>query len=311
MNSKYFRNKPKLITILIIIACFTVGVRLLISFNYATSALLYIGIPFLVSLILIMVRDPREPETWQKYYLNRVIDAMIIMFGSSVILFEGYLCVMMFLPIYLSVITVMFLFKSYFEYAKKKGKGTLGMHILPLIIVVSAFEGITPELSYNRDEQVTITRVVNKNIAAIKNNLIKPIDLQSNSPWFLTLFPMPSVINAETLMPGDVHEIHFDYYRWYFTNLHQGRMLLEITEVESNKIKTTFLDDTSYIASYLDLKGTEITLDKVDESHTRITLTINYKRKLDPYWYFAPVERYGITKTAEFLITEVIAREYK
>ena len=59
----------------------------------------------------------------------------------------------------------------------------------------------------------------------------------------------------------------------------------------------------------MQLIGTEILLDKIDDNKTKITLTINFKRTLDPYWYFAPLERYGVSKAADFLIAEIIARD--
>jgi hypothetical protein len=86
--------------------------------------------------------------------------------------------------------------------------------------------------------------------------------------------------------------------------------LLKISQVEHNRIKTTFLEDTSYFSNYLRLKGTEILLDEIDSNNTRVTLRIDFERTLDPYWYFSPVSRYGVRKTAEFLITEVIAHEH-
>lgn len=295
---------------MLMIAAASISVRALIEYRYFNTALLYVGVPFLISLALILIRNPHEPSHWKQRFLNRVIDAFIIMLGSSVVLFEGFVCVVMFIPIYLAVILIMFISALLRERAKQNGKGSFSVHILPVMLAFSAFEGVTPEVSFQRDELVSVTRIVNSSIPQIKQNLLKPIELQKNRQWFLYLFPMPVDIKAETLTPGSVHEIYFEYYRWFFTNLHTGRMLLEISEVGEKYIRTTFLEDTSYIANYLKLQGTEIHLEAIDNNHTRITLNIKFKRTLDPYWYFSPIERYGISKTADFLISEVIAREY-
>ncbi len=292
-------------------AILSITVRILIEYNFHTTSLLYVGIPFVTAIILILIRSPQESTNFKQRYKNRIIDAFIIMLGSSILLFEGFVCVVMFMPIYLIVIMIMFIVNLRRERAKIQNKNNLAVHILPIIIILSAFEGVSPQLSFDRYEHVSASKVVNASIADIKNNLTLPMNLQTSRPWFLNLFPMPYDIKAGTLSPGDVHEIHFKYYRWFFTNLHKGRMLLEISEVENNRIKTTFLDDTSYIANYVKLNGTEINMSPIDDGHTKITLTISFERKLDPYWYFAPVERYAIKKTAEFLITEVIARDNK
>lgn len=309
MKNEYFQYKPRLIFLMLMIAVCSIWVRLLVEYSFDNSALLYVGIPFFISLLLILIRDPVESTHWKKRYLNRLIDAFIIMLGSSVILFEGFVCVVMYMPIYLIIILVTFLLDSMRERAKKQGNSTLSAHVLPLLIVISAFEGVSPELSFNRIEQVSVSRVVHNTIPGIKHNLTQPMDLNKTRHWILSLFPMPHSIKAGSLSTGDVHEIHFKYYRWFFTNLHQGRMLLEISKVEENRIKTTFIEDSSYIANYIKLKGTEIRLEKVDKQHTRIILTIDFERKLDPYWYFSPIERYGISKIADFLISEVIARD--
>jgi hypothetical protein len=184
------------------------------------------------------------------------------------------------------------------------------MHVFPLLILLSAFEGVDPELSFSRNEQVSVTRVVTASAVEIKAHLLQPIHLQTSRPWFLYLFPMPYAVKAGSLSAGDVHEIYFRYYRWFVTNIHEGNMLLEISEVEDSYIRTTFVADTSYLSHYLRLKGTEILLEKFDDSNTRVTMSINYERTLDPYWYFSPVTRYGVTKMAEFLIEEVLIHEH-
>lgn len=309
MKNRFFKRKTRMVFILLTIAIASLAVRALMEYRFHETAMLYVGIPFTISLVLIMIRSPLENASWKKRYLNRLIDAFIIMFGSSVVLFEGFLCVVMFMPIYLFIIIMMFVMDLAKQHAEKNGRSTLNMHILPLLIVISSFEGVVPQFSFDRNEQVSVSRVVYASVADIKHNLQQPMDLQKSRPWFLHLFPMPYDIKAGTLSPGDVHEIRFRYYRWFVTNIHEGSMLLEISEVEDNHIKTKFLKDTSYFSNYLRLKGTEILLQEIDEHQTRVTLRVDFERTLDPYWYFSPVERYGVSKTAEFIITEVIARE--
>lgn len=309
MKYSYFQNKPRFYFIVFSIAAASLAVRLLMGYQFHNSALLYVGIPFAIALLLILVRSPSEAVSWKKAYLNKLIDAFIIMLGSSIVLFEGFVCVVMFMPIYLLVILVTFISAAYVHKEKQKGRNSLKVHVLPVLLLLSSFEGVGSQVSLQRYEQVSATRVVKSGIGDIKANLQKPIDLQTSRPWFLHLFPMPYSIESGSLSAGDIHKIHFRYHRWFVTNTHEGTMLLEMTEVGDKRIRTTFLQDTSYFSNYLVLKGTEILLEEIDQRQTRVTLRIDFERKLDPYWYFSPVERYGVAKTAEFLITEVIARE--
>ena len=301
-------NRKKKIFLLLMIALASLAIRVLYGYDFHESALLYIGIPFAIALLLIQLRP--EPNTnWKKRYLLRIIDAFIIMLGSSVILFEGFVCVVMFMPIYLIVILIMFLYEALTQRAKNKKHGLMSVHILPVLIMLSSLEGVNPEVSFDRDESVSVTRVLPISVKEIKHNLIQPMNLQTKRPWFLHLFPMPYAIKAGTLKAGDVHEIHFRYYRWFITNVHEGKMSLEISQVENNRIKTTFINDSSYFSNYLRLRGTEIQLLAITPKKTRVTLRIDYERTLDPYWYFSPVTRYGVKKAADFLITEVFSHE--
>lgn len=311
MQNRYFNHKSRVLFILMMIACASIGVRALFKYDFHQSALLYIGVPFVIALVLVLLRSPSGNISWKREYLNRLIDAFIIMLGSSVVLFEGFVCVVMFMPIYLVVMLLVFGSDYLTRRAKSKKHGMLSVHIFPLLILLSAVEGVTPKLSFHRNEQVNVTRIVPISITDIKANLLQPMNLQTARPWFLYLFPMPYAIKAGTLSVGDKHELKFRYYRWFVTNVHEGNMLLELSSVEDNYIKTTFVKDTSYISNYLKLKGTEIVMDKIDDNHTRVTLSVQYERTLDPYWYFSPITRYGVTKTAEFLIAEVIAHEHE
>jgi len=308
MKPGIYKHRTRLVFLLIMIALASLGVRLLVGYDFHETALLYVGIPCLIALVLILVR-PTGGVGWKRDYLILSMDGFIIMLGSSVVLFEGFVCVVMFMPIYLIILLLIFILDYFSQRAKAKGRSTLSIHVFPLLIALSAVEGVVPQLSLERDERVSVSRVVQISVADIKHNLLQPMDLQKSRPWFLHLFPMPYEITAGSLNAGDVHEIYFRYYRWFVTNVHEGHMLLEISAVEANRITTTIEEDTSYISNYLRLKGTEILLEEIDANCTRVTLHIDYERTLDPYWYFSPVSRYGIGKTAEFLITEVIAHE--
>ena len=308
MKSNSYKNRKILIFFMIMIALTSLGIRALGGYHFHETALLYVGIPFVIALVLIMVR-PASAASWKKRYVIRLTDAFIIMFGSSVVLFEGFVCVAMTIPIYLIIMLMMFTFEWFDQRAKQKGRKNLSVHLLPVLVLLSSFEGVVPETSFDRNESVSVTRVVSASVAEIKLNLQQPMDLKTKRPWFLHLFPMPYEIKAGSLNAGDVHEINFRYYRWFVTNVHEGKMLLEISQVEDDRIKTTFLDDTSYFSNYLRLKNTEIFLEAVSPNQTRVTLRIDYERTLDPYWYFSPVSRYGVNKTANFLITEVLAHD--
>ncbi len=303
--SKRRRN----ISILLLIGASSLLIRTLMSYNFDRTALLYVGIPFFVSIALLYIIKKPEQPTLNRYYGNLVLWSLIVMLGTSVVLFEGFVCVIMFMPIYFGILLLMYLFQLLTCYLRSKKKGTHYAHILPAVIFLSAFEGVVPSASFEREYSITKELVINATPEEIQQKLIKPMQLDIERNWLLSLFPMPSNIEAGTLSAGDVHHIDFTYHRWFVTNTHKGHMKLELTQVENDYIRTTFLEDTSYIGNYLKLKGTEIRFIKTENGNTKVALTIYYHRFLDPAWYFGPIQGYAIGQTADMLLNELFVPE--
>ena len=97
--------------------------------------------------------------------------------------------------------------------------------------------------------------------------------------------------------------------QYYVTNTHEGKAELLIEHVGENKIKTRVLSDSTYFSTYLSGSGTEIELRPNAAGGTDISLRLNYRRNLDPAWYFHPLQKYGVTKMGELLIKEIMVRE--
>ena len=269
------------------------------------SALLYIGIPFLIAIMLIFTAKKIDKPSLMQRFWALVRNAFIVMLASSAILLEGFLCVVMFMPIYFFIVLLAFLIISLYEkHANKKNK--LHIHILPILLLVSSLEGTHPDLSFDRYNEVASTRVIHADIEHIKRSLIQPVELQDKRSWFLSMFPMPYKIEAKALEAGDIHKIHYRYHRWIITNTHEGYVLLKIAEVKDNYIRTEVIEDTSYLSHYMKSYGTEIRLNPIDDQNTEVTLTIKYKRLLDPAWYFGPLQEYGVKQTANYLIAKMM-----
>ena len=303
--SKRRRN----ISILLLIGVCSLLIRALMSYNFDRTALLYVGVPFFVSVALLYIVKKPEKPSLNRYYGHLVLWSLIVMLGTSVVLFEGFVCVIMFMPIYFGILFLMYLFQLLSCYLKSRNKGSHYAHILPVVIFLSAFEGVVPSASFEREYSITKNIVISATPEEIKNKLIEPMHLNIERNWLLSLFPMPNNIDAGTLSAGDVHNIDFTYHRWFVTNTHKGHMKLELTQVEDDYIRTTFLEDTSYISNYLKLKGTEIRFIKVDNDNTKVMLTIYYHRFLDPAWYFGPIQEYAIGQTTDMLLSELFIPE--
>lgn len=296
--------KSDLFRIIAIIVVSSIGIFRILHSNISGSAILYIGIPAAIGAFLLISTKETAEKDWKSRLARFSRYSLIIMLGSSVILLEGFLCVVMFMPIYFLVIFIVFLIKQAYE--KNKGRSNMHLHILPLILIVSASEGIHPSLSFDRYNEVTSSKVVNVSIDQIKRNLVRPVELEQSRNWLLTLFPMPYQTEIGPLNEGEIHTIHYRYHRWFVTNTHEGYTKMKVAEVSDNRIRLEMLEDTSYLSNYLKAHGTEINMKALDSGRTEVKLTIKYDRLLDPAWYFDPLQAYATKQLGTYLIETMI-----
>jgi hypothetical protein len=293
---------------LVLVGVSSLIIRLLMQYDFHTSALLYVGLPYLISLAIVASHPMSDKDVWGHRYRDHNVIAMVVFLASSIVLFEGFVCIAFFMPIYFFLVWIVFLIHRLARNSKK-GSGKMYSSVIPILILLSAFEGVSENLSFDRESSVVVSKIATRSAAEIMTNLAKPIDLEKDRHWLLSIFPMPYEIEAGSLNAGDIHVVKTRYHRWVVTNTHEGELRLKIVEATDKKVRTQFLDDTTFFSAYLTPISTEITLDEIGENQTNITLRIDYRRKLDPAWYFYPLQQFAVSKMADFLIDEVMVRE--
>lgn len=300
---------PRWVYLLFTVGVFSFLIRLVLDSNFANSAVLYVAIPFLASFAIFQFTEkPKSGRLWMRY-LAHLRDATIIMLATSVVLFEGFICVLMFMPIYYLIVSIGFGAEALFRQSEKGKRNKLKASILPMAIALLAIEGLSPSTSFERQNKVTRSVVVNASIDQLKANMAAEINLSARRHWFLSIFPLPVDIQAGTLNPGDIHKLDFIYKRWFFTNIDRGEFHLRIDEVSDDRVKTSVTRNSSYLAKYLNIQGTEVQFNPISENQTEVALTIHYERLLDPAWYFGPMQKFAVSQSADYLVDQVIVRD--
>jgi len=301
--------KPVWIRYVLLIGFFFLLTRALLDSQFRHSALLYILVPYLVSVfIYVFMPQPQGRYRWQRFG-RHIFAAIIVMLATSALLFEGFLCVLMFMPIYIVFAIIGFAFAPKEWPPAENPAETFRVSIVPMIVIILSLEGVSQTLSLNRHYNVTRTKVVNADIAQLKANMAMPIHLTAERSAFLSLFPLPDYVKAGSLNEGDIHKAAFTYKRWGVTNVHRGETWVKIAELSDRHVRTKIVKDTSYFSKYMIVDGTLIEFEPLSDTKTQITLTISYTRLLDPAWYFGPMQRAAITESADYLIDHVIARK--
>ncbi len=293
-----------------LIGLFAFITRLVLDSDFRHTGILYLLIPYLVSVsVYLFIPYPSGTTRWGRFGRN-VLGPLLIMLGTSVLLFEGFLCVLMFLPIYLFVVFLTFLVMVIFP--PKKDKSTVfKSSLLPLVIGIASLEGVWQTTSANREYTVTKSIVTQLTVAEIHENLKRPIHLDAKRSRFLSLFPLPTRVEAGSLETGDIHKAFFTYKRWGIDgfNVKEGETWVKIAEVSDDYIRTEVIKDTSYFSHYLTVHGTEIRIKKIGLNQTQVELVVHYRRDLDPIWYFGPMQKTAMKESAEYLLTHVITKE--
>jgi hypothetical protein len=298
---------PRWLYLLFLTGCATMLVRGLLDSDFRGSSLLYLGVPFLIAIALhqFLPRPARiKGASNLRDGLVMLRDGTIIMFATSAILFEGFLCVVMFLPIFWLAMGIALL--TIYVTERQRDKHGLKVYVVPALLVLLAVEGVAPQLSFSRHEMVTRSRVVDASPAEIRAHLAKPIGFAARDNLFLSLFPLPDGVFTGSLNEGDVHRLHFTYRRWFVTNVHKGEMHVHLSEVSDQRIRTAIVRNDAYLSHYMAVEGTQVEMVPLPSGKTRVSLSVRYTRLLDPYWYFGPMQRYAIGKSADYLLGTVI-----
>ncbi|MBX7541653.1 hypothetical protein [Qipengyuania sphaerica] len=292
----------------IVFACGVAAIvlRTLLDSDFATSTLVYILVPFVFSAALYFLVPSAKGEGVVADFLNHLRIVTIGFLLTSAFLFEGFICVLMFMPIYYFLATLAFVFAWLLK--RREDKNRLQVVAIPALVLVAAAEGLIPATTFEREEAQTFSAYSPQSVAELKANMAEPITFSGERHWFLKLFPLPDRVEASSLAAGDVHKLHFTYRRWGFTNVHKGEMHVKITEVGTRTIATEITRNDSYLANYLDVHGTRIRFEPVADGGTKIHLTVLSRRTLDPVWYFGPVQQLATKNSARFFIEEIIAR---
>lgn len=301
--------KPIWIRYLLILGVVTLLTRLVLDSNFATTSFFYCLVPYLVGVILYVFIP--QPKGWSrtKRVARHLLATIIVMLASSALLFEGFICVIMAAPIYIFfALLAIFLTPHKADPDRFKKSDVFRASFVPLAVTIVSIEGLTDTTSFPREELVTRTQIVNLSPEQIHANLSRPVHLDASRSAFLSIFPLPDRVDAPNFAQGETHTAYFTYRRWGFTNVHKGETHLHMKTVEPLLIETEVTQDTSYFSHYLTVHGTKIQMVPQANGTTQVSLTIRYRRELDPAWYFGPMQRRAMRESADYLLANIIGK---
>ena len=213
----------------------------------------------------------------------------ISILASGILLREGFICILMALPLIVPVISLV-------TYSTRRSRGHLGILLLPIVLTGIGGEGIVYELPSSIS--VEETRLLTTNTQSLEASFDRVGQLPSIKPVLFQLpFPQPQSFTGEGASLGATRTVDFG---------DAGALLLQITERSDNSITWTVAEDSTPLAGWMTLHRFEA---RWVETPTGVELpvTIEFDRVLSPAFYFGPLERWGVRQLAEVTLDMIEA----
>jgi hypothetical protein len=309
------RSQWSLIGLILALAVGRLAYDLLVSHHLEQTAALFIGLPAILAIILASTSPARNAT-------GVIIKGMTIaLLLAGVVLPElaaatgqvalaavgvvgvGLVCIIIAAPLFLSVGAVVGLIYYIIRILARLeiaiAKRIKGLYVIAMVpfLILSA-EGVDDRLAFPRAESVTAERVIPVSATEVERFLSRTPRFDKPLPIGLRLgFPRPVGSAGEGLQPGDRRIVHFASRRGRIRDL-----TLEVAERGWGTVRFQVLSDSTHIAEWLQWQEAEVRWTELDGGHTLMRWTLRYRRRLDPAWYFGPLERIAVQAAAAYLI---------
>ena len=290
-----------------LILAFVVGLvlfRVLKGVGLGQTAAFYIGIPTVLALILTLTAPSGR-------MMGMTLKAITILLLLAIpVAGETFVCVIIAAPLFYAVgIAVVLIVRLY-----RKSDGTARIAVLPAVALVLSMEGVVPALTLPGDNTVSASRVVTATPAEVAAALARPLRFSDTAPSGLLAlgFPKPMMDHGAPLSVGAQRTVMFEggHHRpAVMAASHWGEMPsaldLEVAATTADSVTFRPVSDATPLATWLTWRAAEVSWHAVDATHTDITWSLSYTRRLAPAWYFAPIEALVTQRAAAYLVDAI------
>jgi hypothetical protein len=284
-NNRIDSSVWNVIFVILAVAAASIMYHIIVMKRLEQTSLLFIGIPAVLALIVACTPKPKSA-------MGSVLRATTLgLLISGAFLGEGFVCILMASPLFYLVAIII-----------GAARNSRNRTVLPALVLVGlvpmSIEGTHSKLSFNREETVLATAIVDASATQVEQALSRSPRTDLPLPYYLRAgFPRPVEAHGSGLHPGDLRVIHFAGGEGK-----PGDLTMKVTDSSPGHLHLVAVSDKSKIAHWLDWEAADVRWEQVDTTHTRVTWSLSFRRLLDPAWYFRPWERYAVRLAAEYLI---------
>ena len=198
-RKKFDGARWTLIFLILAVSAGTVMYKLTVREHLEQTSLLFVGIPAILAIILALTP---KAKTALGAILKGLTVALLL---SAPLLGEGFICIVMASPIFYGV---GILIGVLVDENRKYRQTTLSC--LVLVLLPMSIEGGSPVLSFNREETVQASRIINASAEQVELAISRSPHTDLPLPLYLRMgFPRPTEAKGEGLQVGAPRSIRF------------------------------------------------------------------------------------------------------
>jgi hypothetical protein len=307
--------QKRLIGFIVIVAIVSAAYRLVYATGLQQTAALFVGIPALFAILLTLL--PRSTSATGMLMKGSLIGVLL----AGIILPEGLLCLLFAYPLLALIAAVVGGVIDWARSRQHRQGPTLMAISLPLLLL--SLEGVIGS-PVDPHDRATSSVVVEATPDEVARALARTPTFDPELPFFLTLgFNKPVRATGSGIAVGDERLIEFtggthdDHPLRIFGGTgeastdHHSTMHLKVVESAPGRVVFAVEHDMTMLARWAKLDRAVVTWSAVDATSTRVTWSLEYERLLFPSAYFGPLERYGMSESAGYLLDSIIVDQVR
>ena len=260
--------------------------------EFSETSALFVGLPALLAIALSLTAP--AASTTGTIFKGTTIFLLL----TGLVLKEGFICILMMSPIIYAIVG---LFAWLIRFVGKPDQKNRLRSILfvPLALIFS-LEGTKGFLSFPTAGTATAWQVFDVSPSQLEAALARKLSFDAPLPIFLSLgFPRPIQSIGEGLKLGDQRSIEFNMPEHSIARF-------KITARAPGFARMTLIENTTVVTMWLDLQAAELRWTKISATQTRLDWTLEFNRKLAPAWYFQPLQTFGVSQAANYLLKTLV-----
>ena len=274
----------------------SVGMRLISGMGLQQSAVLFIGLP---AVLAIAVARTKPAQTVTGLIFKT---AMIVLLLASILFGETLICILIASPLVFLICTLVGAPIDAHRRMRAQGRRTTKYPAMIGLVLLASLEGAVPGFEMPREASVTVTRHVHASPGEVAAALARRPDFSRERPRLLQIgFPRPTGAWGSGLSVGDRRYVEITGDGHYGTTS-VGHLVMEVTRRTPNAVRFATVSDTTRVAEWLGWKTSDVSWTPSAVGGTDVTWTVQYERKLAPFWYFDPIQRAAVSATGGYLI---------